>query len=162
MEYSATKKTRQKAGSHQAGSFNFRYSAIALALAGVMLAPNVLYAADDKAFADLQAENARLRQELESAKNGGVTTQAAPSVDQTAIAPAPAATTAASSGQKESSVSLDAVVIRSKKRIELTRDVPQSISVVIRWTSLTISNRLRILTRLIPPTPSPLPATPNM
>jgi len=131
MGYFATKKMRQKSGSHQSGSFNFRYSAIALALAGVMLAPNVIYAADDKAFAELQAENARLRQELEASKNVGATPQAVLPVDQTASTPTPTpSTTAASSGEKGNPIALDAVVIHSKKRIELKQDVPQSISVV--------------------------------
>jgi len=114
---------------YPAGNNTFRYSAVMLALAGITLLSPV-YAADDKAFAELQAEVSRINAENIALKkqldaSGTIT----PAVAQPSIQTAPTAaiTTIV---DPNASVALDEVVIHSRNRIESLKDVPVSESVV--------------------------------
>jgi outer membrane receptor protein involved in Fe transport len=123
-------------------NFPFRYSAIALALASItMLASSPSYAADDKSVTDLQAEvarvsaeNARLKQELEASKSGAASAvPAEPAASTAAAAATTAAQTAApvpAATKEDEPLALEAVVVRSRDRIESLQDVPVSESVV--------------------------------
>jgi outer membrane receptor protein involved in Fe transport len=117
--------------------FPFGLTPIAAVIAGLCLT-NVapLYAAEDKAVADLQAEINRLKQALEKSQKELAAERgahgAAP-VEATAKAPdsVPAATEKKEIvAQAEQPVALDAVVVRARNRIERLQDVPISESVV--------------------------------
>jgi len=130
--------SRRQSPKNNAGSFNFRHSALALALAGTMITPNMVYAADDKTITELQAEvarvnaeNALLRQQLESSKSGSSAPQVATPSEPAVTATTPPATNAASKEVKaDEPVTLEAVVVHSRNRIEKLQDVPVSESVV--------------------------------
>lgn len=104
----------------------FRLSPVAAAIAAVSVLASGAVHAQEKSSAELQSEITRLKQALEKAqqelqkKEGG----SAPA------ASAPVATEAAAAPAKEEPVALDAVVIRSRNRIERLQDVPLSVSVV--------------------------------
>jgi outer membrane receptor protein involved in Fe transport len=129
--HSRTLKQSQK---NRAENLPFRYSAMVLALAGItMLTPNMVYAADDKAYAELQAEvarinaeNANLKKQLEARSTTAATPQASAPAEQAA------ATVGAVVAAEDDPIALDAVVIhsRSRNRIERLQDVPVSESVV--------------------------------
>ncbi len=127
---------RHKHNQFSAKPFSFRLSPIAAVIAGLCLtgaAP--LYAADDKAVTELQAEIARLKQALEKS-------QRELAAEKSAHAAAPTETTAKSNdapagsdkketvAKAEQPVALDAVVVRARNRIERLQDVPLSVSVV--------------------------------
>ncbi|CAL94964.1 TonB-dependent receptor [Azoarcus olearius] len=99
----------------------FRLSPLAALIAGMAIAGSApLHAADTRSVAELQAEIARLQQELaaKTAAEGG--TAAAP-------AAAPAASSPAADGSPQA---LDTVVVRSRHRLERLQDVPVSVAVV--------------------------------
>jgi outer membrane receptor protein involved in Fe transport len=130
--------SRHQSSKNDAGTFNFRHSALALALAGAMIAPNMVYAADDKTIAELQAEvarvnaeNALLRQQLESSKSSSSAPQvAAPSAPAVTAAIPPATNAVSKEVKADEPVTLEAVVVHSRNRIEKLQDVPVSESVV--------------------------------
>jgi iron complex outermembrane receptor protein len=119
----------------------FRLSPIGGLVAGLsLLAAMPLQAADDKIVADLQAElaranadnarisaeNARLKQALEG---GGKVTPTELAAPATAAAAANEAAAVVAKSPDEP-VSLDAIEVRTRARIERLQDVPLSVSVV--------------------------------
>ncbi|CAN7353046.1 TonB-dependent receptor [Duganella sp. LjRoot269] len=112
---------------------HFRAAPLAAAVVAALglLATGSLHAADAPTIADLQAEiarvlaeNAKLKQALAAQAQGG---SAAAPVAPAAEAPAPTPTVAAA---EEEPQALGAVTVRGKKKIELLKDVPLSVSVV--------------------------------
>jgi iron complex outermembrane receptor protein len=106
-------------------------------VAGVsILASGQAYAADEPSVADLKAEIARLRDELQAAKQN----KGAPQAASDKPAPAPTAPVAASTPPtpteaqgdtaKIKPVALDAVVITSRNREEIAQDVPLPVQVI--------------------------------
>ncbi len=109
------------------GTVQFRLTPFAAAVAAVAFLAAGGVQAQEKSASELQAEVTRLQQALEKAqsdlqKKTGATAPAA------SAAPVVAAEAAAT--VKEDAVALDAVVIRSRNRIERLQDVPLSVSVV--------------------------------
>lgn len=108
----------------------FRLTPFAAAVAAVAFLAAGGVQAQEKSSAELQAEVARLRLALEKAqqelqKKDGIATPTA-----TAAPAAVAAEPVAAAAAPEEAVALDAVVIRSRNRIEKLQDVPLSVSVV--------------------------------
>jgi iron complex outermembrane receptor protein len=107
---------------------HFRAAPLTAAVAAALaLMSGATLAADAPSVAELQAEiarvlaeNARLKQAL--ATQGGVASPAP--------APEPAALVAASPAAEEEPQALGAITVRGKKKIELLKDVPLSVSVV--------------------------------
>lgn len=118
-------------------AITFRRTAIAIAIASITAFSALpAYAADDQAFADLQkaleqlkAENANLKQKLES-KSATNTDAATRAEASTAKSGENTGTTKAAAAD-ESSI-LDAVVVKFKKKsvLEKVKDVPKSVSIV--------------------------------
>jgi iron complex outermembrane receptor protein len=112
---------------------HFRAAPLAAAVVAALglLAAGPLHAADAPTIADLQAEiarvlaeNAKLKQALAAqAQTGSAAAPVAPAAEAQAPAPAVAAA-------EEEPQALGAVTVRGKKKIELLKDVPLSISVV--------------------------------
>jgi iron complex outermembrane receptor protein len=112
---------------------HFRAAPLAAAVVAALglLATGSLHAADAPTVADLQAEiarvlaeNAKLKQALAAqAQTGSAAAPVAPATETQAPAPAVAAA-------EEEPQALGAVTVRGKKKIELLKDVPLSISVV--------------------------------
>jgi outer membrane receptor protein involved in Fe transport len=111
----------------------FRLSPLAALLAGLsVLAAAPVQAADEQLLQQLQAEvarvnaeNARLKKELESSRAPAAAPVAAQEAAPTSAAPARKEIV-----KDDEPVSLDAVVVRSRNRIERLQDVPLSVSVV--------------------------------
>ncbi|MDR1888934.1 MAG: TonB-dependent receptor [Zoogloeaceae bacterium] len=104
--------------------FSFRRTPLSVAmLAGfALMGASPLYAADEQEVEALKAEIYRLRQEL-AAQRG--------EIPGTPVSGAPAEAAApAAQSQPEEPQALDAVVVRSRNRIERLQDVPLSVSVV--------------------------------
>jgi len=108
--------------------------AAAVAVAVGLLASGTAYAADTPTIADLQAEiarvlaeNARLKQAL-SAQGGNPAAAASAPAAAAETASAPAAATEPQ--KEEEAQALGAITVRPKKKIELLKDVPISVSVV--------------------------------
>jgi iron complex outermembrane receptor protein len=114
----------------------FRLSPIAALIAGLSMLPAApLHAADDKSVVELQAEvaritaeNARLKQALEALHPSAATAPAA----APEVAPkAPASEQAKKEiAKQDEPVSLDAIEVHTRNRIERLQDVPLSESVV--------------------------------
>jgi len=102
-----------------AAAFPFRRAPLAALIAAVSLISAGAYAADPRSVSELEAEIARLQQEI-AAKNRGATP--APAAAQ------PAAETA--SQAKDGGQTLETVVVRSRHRLEKLQDVPVSVAVV--------------------------------
>ncbi|MFZ3086451.1 MAG: TonB-dependent receptor [Methylotenera sp.] len=105
-------------------------SALSIAFGAGVLVPDLGYAAEDVSVSDLQAENARLKQELEALKKGLQTKaevapvqESAPAVTENKVEKAPVADNSASDV-------LGAVVVTSRNKEEVAQDVPVPISVV--------------------------------
>lgn len=110
--------------------FPSRLSPLAALVGLALLAANPAHAADDKLVAQLQEEIARLKQALDQSRQELAQKTAVPTaapVIAAAAAPAPAAPAEV---VPEETQTLDAVVIRSRNRIERLQDVPLSVSVV--------------------------------
>lgn len=111
-------------------SIPFRLSPLAAAvIAGLAMGASPLYAAEPT-VAELQAEILRLKQALEKSQHeltAKKDASAAASGTAPAAVPQAAAPVAAAEGEAQT---LDAVVVRSRNRIERLQDVPLSISVV--------------------------------
>jgi iron complex outermembrane receptor protein len=114
----------------------FRLSPIAALIASLSFLPSApLHAADEKSVAELQAEvarvtaeNARLKQELEAARPSAANAPAAsPAASQAAPAPVESKKEIA---KEDEPVSLDAIEVHTRNRIERLQDVPLSESVV--------------------------------
>ncbi len=98
-----------------------------------------VHAADDKAFADLQSENARLKQIVDklqlqiNAQQSGQTGIQTTTTNANAVAGSQTTSTtnqAATASQAEAQQSLEKVVIRAPNPLVQLQDVPKSISVV--------------------------------
>jgi len=101
-------------------------------VAGIsMIAPSEVFAADDRLIAELQAENARLKQELQQTKNQlDALAPPATAIDSKAAAPS---STAAEQTQKpidEPIATLDAVTVQARDRAEKLQDVPIPVSAI--------------------------------
>jgi outer membrane receptor protein involved in Fe transport len=107
-------------------AFSFRRTPLVAAMITgfALMSASPLYAADDAEVEALKAEIYRLRQEL-SAQRGET---AAPATGESAAIAAPV--TAQQQYQPDEPQALDAVVVRSRNRIERLQDVPLSVSVV--------------------------------
>lgn len=119
----STPQVRQRPAARHHEAARFRLSPVAAAIAAVSVLASGAVHAQEKSSAELQTEISRLKQALEKAqqelqKKEGAGTPAAIASEATA---APA---------KEEAVALDAVVIRSRNRLERLQDVPLSVSVV--------------------------------
>ncbi len=103
-------------------------SAVSIALGAGVLASVPAFAAENPSLSDLQAENARLKQELEALKSG---LQNKPVAATSAEAPADAVQPEkkAAVAIKESDT-LDAVVVTSRNREEIAQDVPIPVRVL--------------------------------
>jgi outer membrane receptor protein involved in Fe transport len=127
---------RQKHNQFPTKPFAFRLSPIAAVIAGICFTSAApLYAADDNAFSELQAENARLKQALEKSQRELAAEKSvhAPAPAEIASKPSDAPTGGDKKetiAQAEQPVALDAVVVRARNRIERLQDVPLSVSVV--------------------------------
>ncbi|RFP09514.1 MULTISPECIES: TonB-dependent receptor domain-containing protein [unclassified Duganella] len=102
---------------------HFRAAPLAAAVVAALglLSSGALHAAEPPTIAELQAEIARLKQAL-AAKEGAATSAAQPAPEA-----APAPTVAAAEDEPQA---LGAVTVRAKRKIELLKDVPLSVSVV--------------------------------
>jgi outer membrane receptor protein involved in Fe transport len=137
MTVSTKKNGTTKSKSPQA-TFPFKLTPIAAVIAGLHLIAAVpSYAADDKEVAELQAEVTRLKQalaasqqELEKQKSVGATAASVEQADAGQNANGTQKKVIASQATPEEPVALDAVVVRSRNRIEKLQDVPLSVSVV--------------------------------
>jgi iron complex outermembrane receptor protein len=113
-------------------SFRFRRkaiaSAISLILGATLLTSAPAFAADEKSITELEAENARLRQELQALKDSlqGPSAQSATPAPESAAAAPPEEKVA----EAPPSETLDAVVVTSRNKEEIAQDVPLPISVV--------------------------------
>ncbi|HQX07125.1 MAG TPA: TonB-dependent receptor, partial [Zoogloea sp.] len=97
-------------------SFPFRRAPLAgIVTALALLASASAGAADSRSVAELEAEIARLQQEIAAKARTGTGTPQAPAAE-------PAAT--------EGAKALDTVVVRSRHRLERLKDVPISVAVV--------------------------------
>jgi outer membrane receptor protein involved in Fe transport len=127
---------RHKDSRFSARPFSFRLTPIVAVVAGLCCANAApLYAADDKVVTELQAEIARLKQALEKSQQELVTkkgSQAAPAITSTPATGSPSATSTATaiSGKSDETQTLEAVVVRSRHRLERLQDVPVSVAVV--------------------------------
>ena len=103
----------------------FRAAPLAAAVVAALglLSSGPLHAADAPTIAELQAEIARLKQAL--AAREGAAAPGAPAASTEQAAPAPAVAAA-----EEEPQALGAVTVRAKRKIELLKDVPLSVSVV--------------------------------
>lgn len=105
---------------------------VAAVLTGVAMTAGMnAYAADDQVVNELKAEIARLKQELaaQKAASGAGQAEAGAARADAPAAPEPEAA-AASVARADEPQALDAIVIRSRNRIERLQDVPLSVSVV--------------------------------
>lgn len=111
------------------GNFKLRRSTACVLAALALAGGGSLQAAEEnKGLAELQAENQRLRQEIEALKQQGKTPAAAPVV--TAVpAQAAAATTPIKAGA-DGVVAFDRVVVTSRNREEIAQDVPLPVTVI--------------------------------
>src|SRR5471032_573533 len=114
-------KTMSKA--HNVLPKHFRAAPLAAAVVAALglLSSGTLHAAEAPTIAELQAEITRLKQAL-AAKEGAAAPAAQPAPE---TAPAPAVAVAEDEPQ-----ALGAVTVRAKRKIELLKDVPLSVSVV--------------------------------
>ncbi len=113
------------------GTSQFRPSRLALLLGAASLCSSALSLAADPDPAALQAEIARLRQALEQTQKE-LAAQKAANGAAAPVAPvaAPAAAAEPEPVAAEETQTLDAVVIRTRDRVEKLQDVPLSVSVV--------------------------------
>jgi outer membrane receptor protein involved in Fe transport len=128
---------RQQQNHVPAKPFSFRLSPIAAVIAGLCFTgPAPVYAADDKAVTELQAEIARLKQALENSQRALAAEKSAHSAGPAESAAKVPETQSVVTEQKQAAsqaeqpVALDAVVVRARNRIERLQDVPLSVSVV--------------------------------
>lgn len=100
------------------GSFPFRRTPLAsIVTVLVLLASAPAHAADSRSVAELEAEIARLQQEIAAKSRSGAS----------AVTPK---TTTGEPEVSESAKTLDTVVVRSRHRLERLKDVPISVAVV--------------------------------
>ena len=131
-------KQSQNSDSSTANRLPFRPSKVTIAIATALsiLSTNPVYAADDKVVDELQAEIARLRQALQKSEQelAAQKNTTPPASNETAAGAAPAGnateTSTAAAPPPEEANNLDAVVVRSRNRLEAIKDVPISMSVV--------------------------------
>ncbi|WP_020167241.1 MULTISPECIES: TonB-dependent receptor domain-containing protein [Methylotenera] len=131
-------KQSQNSDSPPANRLPFRPSKVTIAIATALsiFSANPVYAADDKVVDELQAEITRLKQALQKSEQelAAQKNTAAPASNETAAGAAPAGNatennTAAAPPPEEAN-NLDAVVVRSRSKLEKLHDVPQSASVL--------------------------------
>lgn len=105
-----------------------RLSPLAAAISAIgIFAAVPAYAADDSSVEELKAEIVRLKRELETVKGGTASAVAQPAAEQGSATGISARATGVEADQP---VALDAVVVRSRARIERLQDIPLSVSVV--------------------------------
>ncbi|RIX46271.1 MAG: TonB-dependent receptor [Rhodocyclales bacterium GT-UBC] len=121
--------TATASDSYQQGNFALRRSTACVLAALALAGGGSLQAAEEnKGLAELQAENQRLRQEIEALKQQGKTPAAAP-VAAAAPGQAAAATTPIKAGA-DGVVAFDRVVVTSRNREEIAQDVPLPVTVI--------------------------------
>jgi iron complex outermembrane receptor protein len=122
-----------KAGSTPAFKPKLIASTISLAMATGLLMTGPIQAAEVTSVADLQAENARLKQELEALRGRPQTrASAAPTAASVAAQPTAAASAneAAKAQVANDAGTLGAVVVTSRNREEIAQDIPIPVTVI--------------------------------
>jgi iron complex outermembrane receptor protein len=104
-------------------------SAVSIALGAGVLISTPGYAAESASLSDLQAENARLKQELEELKKG-LQTKAEPAGGTAAETAEVAQPEKKKVAEYKPSDTLDAIVVTSRNRAELAQDVPLPVRVL--------------------------------
>jgi iron complex outermembrane receptor protein len=108
-------------------------SALSIAFGAGLFIPDASFAADNYSVSDLQAENARLKQELEALKKGqpvNTSSTTEPASDNATKAPASSAKAVAATAENSNDSALGAVIVTSRNREEIAQDVPVPISVI--------------------------------
>jgi iron complex outermembrane receptor protein len=112
-------------------SFKLRASVAAILTATAIMASGQVYAADDpKALTELQAENLRLKKEIEALKQqskGAAAAATTQTVTPSASVAAPSAPVAAGN---DGVVAFDKVIVTSRNREEIAQDVPLPVTVL--------------------------------
>lgn len=124
---------RQRAGNSGEiqPSFKLRASVAAILTATAIMASGQVYAADDaKALTELQAENLRLKKEIEALKQQSKGAGAAATTKTVTPSPALAVPSAPVAADKDGVVAFDKVIVTSRNREEVAQDVPLPVSVV--------------------------------
>jgi iron complex outermembrane receptor protein len=111
-------------------------SAVSIAIGASILVPDFAFAADS--VADLQAENERLKQEIEALKkslkpqtdNTQSTEQAVSESEQATATTASSPKAAAAEEERITQNVLDSVVVTARNREEIAQDVPLPVSVI--------------------------------
>lgn len=120
---SSARASRHRQPSDRSSLFRLSPVAALLASAFLVTAPAHAQQDRDKLISDLQAEISRLREVLSQQ-------QQQPPAPTAAVATPATDTAATASAAADEPVALDAVVVRSRNRIERLQDVPLSVSVV--------------------------------
>ncbi len=125
--------SRQRAGNsgETQPSFKLRASVAAILTATAIMASGHVHAADDaKALSELQAENLRLKKEIEALKQQSKGAGAA-ATTQTVTPSAPiAAPSAPVAAGNDGVVAFDKVIVTSRNREEIAQDVPLPVTVL--------------------------------
>jgi iron complex outermembrane receptor protein len=132
MHSNDTSMPRQRIRAARTASSAFRLSPIAAVLASAFLAGSPAHAQQDKdrIISDLQAEISRLKEALSHQQPADASAAPAADAAVTGTAGAATAATAPAPSTADEPVALDAVVVRSRNRLERLQDVPLSVSVV--------------------------------
>ncbi|WP_047537132.1 TonB-dependent receptor [Methylotenera versatilis] len=101
-------------------------SAVSFAIGASILAPNLAFA--ETSIADLQAENARLKQELEEIKKGLQSKAEQPAAETEEVAEE--APPESKKAEFAASDTLDAVIVTSRNRAELAQEIPLPVRVL--------------------------------
>jgi iron complex outermembrane receptor protein len=108
-------------------------SALSIAFGAGLFMPDASFAADNYSVSDLQAENTRLKQELEALKKGqpvNTSSTTEPASDNATKAPASSDKAVAATAENSNDSALGAVIVTSRNREEIAQDVPVPISVI--------------------------------
>jgi iron complex outermembrane receptor protein len=106
-----------------------RLKPLVIALGLALGALNGAYAADEaKSLTELQTENAKLRQELDSLRQQHGITPAASASQTSAVAPAPVAAVPVATPEREQT--LGTVIVSARNREEIAQDVPLPVQVI--------------------------------
>jgi iron complex outermembrane receptor protein len=108
-------------------------SALSIAFGAGVFMPDASFAADNYSVSDLQAENARLKQELEALKHSqqaSTSSAAEPASDNAAKPPVNSEKAVPATTENSNDAALGAVIVTSRNREEIAQDVPVPISVI--------------------------------